>query len=379
MASRPNRIAMSKQPRPAVWLPAYRARSGADTFTEQLANGLIERGFRAEISWIPNRCEFAPWSVTKPQLPRWANIVHVNSWLNQRFVPGNIPVVATVHLCVHDPELRPYNSALQSMYHRFWIMPREQRLLQNVSRIVGVSEYTARQTKTCLNLNSVGTIHNGVDTTRFKPIVRSHPNAPFRLLYVGNWAQRKGVDLLPEIMKALGPDFELLFTESRSRTQSSTNMPANMHSVGRINDKDVLIKTYQQADALLFPTRLEGLPLCALEAQSCGLPVIATNGSSLPETVENGLTGILCEQDDIEAFANAARTLANDEVRWHRMREAARQRVEDRFTLDAMIDDYIALYRSALSSLTTSARQDSGSVQPSSSKSCNKLRIGKQP
>jgi len=349
---------MSEQIKPAVWLPAYRAGSGADTFTEQLTDGLVKRGLRAEISWIPKRSEYVPWSVTKPQVPRWANIVHVNSWLQQRFIPDNLPVVATVHLCTHDPALVPYNSTLQSMYHRFWIKPLEQKLLQNVYRIIGVSEYTTQQTKTCLNLESADTIRNGVDTTLFKPTTRNLPNVPFRLLYVGNWAQRKGVDLLPKIMRALGPGYELLFTESRNHARSRANTSGNMKSVGRINNKDAMIRTYQQADALLFPTRLEGLPLCALEAQSCGLPVIATNGSSLPEAVENGITGILCEQDNVEAFADAARTLANNTEHWHSMRKAARQRMENRFTLDAMIDSYIAVYRDALHSQVNNTGQD---------------------
>jgi glycosyltransferase involved in cell wall biosynthesis len=106
-----------------------------------------------------------------------------------------------------------------------------------------------------------------------------------------------------------------------------------------------MARIYQNADALLFPTRLEGLPLAALEAQACGLPVIATEGCSLPEVVEQGVTGILCPQDDVTAFADAAQRMAADPKLWHRMGKAARVRAEAHFNIETMIDRYLAVYR----------------------------------
>lgn len=90
---------------PAVWFPAVRAHSGADVFTERLAEGLRARGIRAEITWLPLRAEYAPWSVPVPKPPAWANIVHTNSWLHPRFLPPSFPVITTLHSCVHDPAL----------------------------------------------------------------------------------------------------------------------------------------------------------------------------------------------------------------------------------------------------------------------------------
>jgi len=339
-------MTMPEQINPAVWFPVIRADTGADVFTRRLANELNRRGLRSEICWLPHRSEYAPWSVATGKVPGWANIVHMNTWLHRKFSPEPLPVVATMHLCVHDPALEPYKGRLQSAYHRLWIKPVESRLLERADSIIGVSEYTTRQTQTCFGIQAVNTIHNGVDTKQFRPVDRSSPNRPFRLLYVGNWIARKGVDLLPSIMERLGNSHELLFTGDRGADRA--NLPANMKPIGRINSAEEMIRTYQQADALLFPTRLEGLPLSALEAQACGLPVIATNGSSLPEAVDDGITGILCEQDNVDAFTDAARKLANDTESWHGMRIAARQSMEDRFTLDAMIDKYISVYRNVL-------------------------------
>ena len=79
-----------------VWFPTVRTGTGAQKFTERLVAALQKRGIRAAITWLPHRAEFLPWTVAVPQPPDWARIVHVNSWLPARFIPGHLPVVATV-------------------------------------------------------------------------------------------------------------------------------------------------------------------------------------------------------------------------------------------------------------------------------------------
>lgn len=66
---------------PKIWFPAIRAGSGADVYTLRLSEALNKRGIRTEISWLPLRAEYAPWSVPAPEPPAWANVAHINSWL----------------------------------------------------------------------------------------------------------------------------------------------------------------------------------------------------------------------------------------------------------------------------------------------------------
>lgn len=329
---------------PAIWFPAIRAGSGADVFTERLCAELNKRGIRAEITWLPLRAEYAPWTVAKPKTPAWANIVHANSWLHPRFLPNGLPVVTTLHFCVHDPALAPYKRPAQRLYHAAWIRQVEATHLARAARIVAVSHYTAQAAKAAFGLEHIEVIHNGVHTMSFKPTTRQEPNRPFRLLYVGNWSDRKGVDLLAPIMHQLGNDFELAYTADRKGAHESYALPANSHCLGRLTGKE-LITAYQQADALLFPSRLEGLPLTVLEAQACGLPVIATRASSLPEVVDDGVTGFLCASDDVRTFAEAACRLADDSELWLTMKQVGRQRTENNYKLETMIDLYIDMYR----------------------------------
>jgi len=252
---------------PAVWFPAIRAHSGADVFTERLCAALNAQGIRAEITWLPLRAEYAPWSVAVPRAPDWATVVHANSWLHPRFLPRHLPVVTTLHSCVHDPALRPYKSAAKALYHAAWIRRVEAAHLRRADRVVAVSRYTADVARRVFGREDIEVIHNGIDTAVFTPVDRAEPNRPFRLLYVGNWDARKGVDLLAPILRALGPDFELHYTADRNGRHTRYALPPNARCLGRLSGPE-LVRAYQTADALLFPSRLEGLPLTVIEAMA---------------------------------------------------------------------------------------------------------------
>lgn len=337
-----------KTAEPAIWFPAVRCGTGADVFTETLAGQLKKRGIRTEITWLPHRAEYAPWTVPVPRPPDWANIVHVNTWLHPRFIPRHLAVVATLHHSIHHPALEPYKGWLRSAYHRYWIRRIERSTMQRADGVVAVSRFAADTARRAVLDRAMDVIHNGVDLQQFKPLPKRQSHRPFRLLYVGSWMARKGVDLLAPIMRELGAGFELRYTGGAAPDRHKSQMPANMHDIGRLKGEEAVARAMQDADALLFPSRSEGLPLSVLEAMSCGLPVIATRGSSLTEVVENGLTGILCAQDDVRAFSAAVRRLADQPKLAMVMGQAARTTSQHRFGIDVMVDAYLAAYRSCL-------------------------------
>lgn len=338
---------MSLSAAPAVWFLAVRAGTGADTFTETLAAELQRRGFRAEITWLPLRAEYAPWSVPIPRPPAWANIAHVNTWLSTRFLPAGLPVVATVHHCVHDPEYRQYKSLAQAIYHRVHIKQFERRILERADAVVAVSWFTAERTRAAFGPIDVRIITLGIDLDgAYRPPVERKANDPFRLLFAGTGSRRKGVDLLVPIMERLGPQFMLTVVGTSQIGQA--RLPKNIRIRGRLCTKDDLAAAYCDSDALLFPSRLEGFGLVAAEAMACGVPVIATRGSSLTEVIEDGVTGILCTQDDVGAFVAAARKLADDAGLAAAMSRSARQRAIDLFSAARMIDGYVNVYESCL-------------------------------
>jgi len=336
---------MSGQREPAVWLPTVRTGSGSEVFTERLVNQLCKRGLRAEITWLPLRAEFAPWTVAIPTPPVWANVAHVNTWLHSRFLPKDMPVIATLHHSIHHPDLKPYKGSLRSLYHERWVVPIERRTMRRADDVVAVSVFAAETARRTLLDRPIQVVCNGVDVEQFKPAARRSVHQPFRLLYVGKWAPLKGVDLLAPIMRELGNGFELLYTGGPAAEIDRAKQPSNMRDLARLRGTAAVVQAMQDADAFLFPSRTEGFPLVAIEAMACGLPVIATHGSSLAEAVEDWASGILCMQDDVEAFAEAARRLVNDRELCERMAVAARQRAVEQFSIERMVDAYVRIYR----------------------------------
>jgi L-malate glycosyltransferase len=101
------------------------------------------------------------------------------------------------------------------------------------------------------------------------------------------------------------------------------------------------------ADVFLLPSESESFGVAALEAMSCGVPVVASAVGGLPEVVEHGVSGMLAPVGDIEAMASHALALG-DAARWAAFSLAARARAVERFARAPAIDRYESLYRRLL-------------------------------
>jgi GalNAc-alpha-(1->4)-GalNAc-alpha-(1->3)-diNAcBac-PP-undecaprenol alpha-1,4-N-acetyl-D-galactosaminyltransferase len=87
---------------------------------------------------------------------------------------------------------------------------------------------------------------------------------------------------------------------------------------------------YRTARIFALPSRVEGMPNALLEAMSCGLPVVVSDGAPGPlELVEDGVTGLVVPVNDAAALAAALRRLAADESLRKRLGEAARERISE--------------------------------------------------
>lgn len=328
-----------------VWFPAVRTNTGTDVFTERLVKGLNKLGIKADITWLPLRAEYAPWTVHAPVPPRWATIVHVNTWLHPRFIPKNLPVVATIHHAVHHPDALSYKGWLRAAYHSYWIASIERHVMKRANKVIAVSEFVAETTKQALLDVPIEVIYNGVDTNVFKPGARIRkPNEAFRLLYVGSWMARKGVDLLAPIMHELGDEFELYYTGGITSEKDKAKMPSNMYDIGYLDGDAAIVHAMQNADALLFPTRSEGFSLVALEAMACGLPVFSAEGSSVSEVIEHEKSGYLCQKDNIADFVQAIHQIATADSLRRRISIGAQLSIENNFSENLMLRAYTLQY-----------------------------------
>lgn len=335
----------------SVWLPAVRALSGADVFTERLARALRARGHTVTVTWIPRWQEVAPFAMRlKP--PTGAQIIHANTWNAFAFSGHGIPVVATCHLCVHDPMLMPYKSTAQKAYHRLLIREFERRSIHRASAVTAVSAYTAQRLRAIYSAAVPKVVYNWIDfdvfpsseIPFFEPGVR-----PFKLLYVGSRSSRKGWDLLPGLMERLGEGYELHYAASLRGGADGAKLPSNMISVPKVEDDRRMAAIYQHADAVVVPSRLEGFGYSVAEAMACGRPVVAFGNSSITEVLgPDNACGIVVPTDDLDAMEVACRRLAADRSTRTYMGRNAANRCRTRFSEGAAVKAYEQIYQECL-------------------------------
>ena len=256
-------------------------------------------------------------------------------------------MILTFHGYSLDAALRPYNTFLQNMHYQTdlrWFVSRGMRL---ASKITCVSRFTADLVKMDMQYEKpLRVIYNGIDEQRFHP-AKLRDNKYFDVLFSGNLIRKKGGDLLPKILKKLDKNIRIFYT-SGLRTRNLLPDDPRLVPIGRVPYLE-MHSVYQKMNALLFPTVREGCPLVALEAMACGIPVVASNTSSLPEIMKDQKSGFLCEIGDVECFANALNHMANSPALCREMGQYNRNRIEADFTYQRMVNEYKDLFEETLS------------------------------
>lgn len=98
----------------------------------------------------------------------------------------------------------------------------------------------------------------------------------------------------------------------------------------------------------VLPSRYEGMPNALLEAMAQGLPAVATAVGGVAEIMTDGETGVIVPPEDPQALARAIAELLSDDERARRLGQAARARIQERFTVAAHVDSVLAVYRDVL-------------------------------
>lgn len=252
------------------------------------------------------------------------------------------PLVVTVHGYVVDNFLSPYSSWLQNLHSQTDLRWLYRQAVKRAELITTVSEFTANLLREDLGVSKpIQVIYNGVDEQSFRPQPRV-VDKEIKVLFSGNLTRRKGAHWLLPIIQRLDERVVIYYTSGLRETSALVAHP-RLRPLGQIPHKK-MPEIYQSMDILLFPTVREGFGLAAVEAMACGLPVVATDSSALPEVVTNGQGGFLCPLGDVDAFAQAVQALADDAGLRQSMGEFNRAEVEARFTLARMVTEYAAAF-----------------------------------
>jgi glycosyltransferase involved in cell wall biosynthesis len=218
-------------------------------------------------------------------------------------------------------------------------LPEHQPVFDTFSSVPVVSISNA-QRRPLPQANWVRTVHHGLPEKLLAP----KPVKPSYFAFLGRIAPEKGIDRAIRIAEHCGVPLKVAAkVDNADRDYYDEKIKPMMQSakvefIGEINDK-AKSGFLSGAIALLVPIDWpEPFGLVMIEAMACGTPVIAFNRGSVPEIIEDGLTGFVVE--DINGAIGAVDRLG------HLSREKIRRRFEERFTARRMAQDYLAAYRS---------------------------------
>lgn len=189
-------------------------------------------------------------------------------------------------------------------------------------------------------LEYLATTYNGVDPSQF-PFSATPGNY---LLFLGRFHPEKGTHRAIAVAKRAGIPLKIAAIaqdEAYFRDEVAPHVDGERVVYLGAVDKPQRNELLAGALALVhLTTRPERFGMTMIEAMVCGTPVLGARMGSIPEIVVDGVTGFLCD-DDAEAVEAVPRLASLD-------RQACRRRVESEFTVDRMIDRYVAAYRIAL-------------------------------
>ena len=346
------------------FVDSIRSWGGAEVWVLETAAALRERGFQVDIvaqpgselhrracragipvAAIPIRFDAAPWTLAKlvhhfhrtGTTAIWANLTKD---LKAASFAGRLAGVRTI-LASRESDFPLKNK----LYYRWYFNNLATGLLVN-------SEATLRTVLASapwLRPDRIHLLYKGIDTDRFQPATA--PPADPVVGFVGQLIERKGLrDLMRAwtmIDRADRPDRPLLrlagegpLREEILAWRGTLARPADVELVGFVEE----VETFHQGlSMLLMPSLSEGFGLAAAEASACGVPVIASKTSSLPEIVVHERTGLLTPPRAPARLAEAVLRLLDDPDLGRRLGRAGRTRIVTIFSRNRTLQRLLEL------------------------------------
>ena len=197
-------------------------------------------------------------------------------------------------------------------------------------------------------------IWGGVDPTKFSPDAVERRTG--RVLFVGRLLPHKGVDTLIRALPA-GMALDIVGHASNDRYLADLRRLAEGRLVTfhhRFDDA-ALVRAYRSALCIVLPSVYDDmygahtdvpelLGQTLLEGMACSTPAIGTRVASIPEIVDDGVSGFLVPPNDPTALSAALRCLADNPARARQMGDAARRSVVERFSWSAVVSRCLDAY-----------------------------------
>jgi len=275
---------------------------------------------------IGSRCSFLPGSIWFQTEARRA-ILEDNLdifWGTQHTLPLSLPSKVAKVLTIHDLVWRLYPRTMTLKNYCNYRLFAE-RSIQQANRVISDSESTARDLQRILNVpeSKIEVIHLGVGPA-YKPhdpraaaeyLASKYGVSKDYVLTVGKMTPRKNLSVLVEAMKILRDrgehSLQLLVAGAKGWKTAKVFKSverfglteSDIRFLGFVPEEDLPV-LYSGACIFLFPSLYEGFGLPLVEAMACGVPIVASNTSSIPEVVQDAALLVLPNrpQDFAEAI-----------------------------------------------------------------------------
>jgi len=213
-----------------------------------------------------------------------------------------------------------------------------------------ISEYAAQGIPR--GHRNTGVIYGGVDLKRFP--AREELRHDGSVMYLGRILPHKGIhtliDGLPAdcLLRIVGPVGDTGYLESLVRRAQGKRVEF-LHGLA---DAEVA-ERLRRAAVLVHPTPVDAegaaganelLGLAVLEAMASNCPVVVTAAASLPELVEDGVSGRIVPPNDADAIRRAVREIMGDRDLWTRLALEGRRRVEQQFAWSGVVEHCLRAY-----------------------------------
>jgi|GEM_PF-359053 len=229
-----------------------------------------------------------------------------------------------------------------------------------------LTEYQESNTKIHL-------IHNGVSTTYFNADsavndsvtsveLETATRGKFVISFMGRFSEEKCPESFVEIANRLQGDRDLHFVmaghgalyEKVAGLIRRYGIAHNISLPGFMDAKTCLALS----NVLVLPSQIDGRPNVVLESLSMGVPVIASAVGGLPQIIENGRNGFLCQSGDIADFVNRIKEMVDDRTLYLNMKQNARAYAISDLDISVMQRKYLDTFQHLLSSNPAPAKPD---------------------
>lgn len=224
-------------------------------------------------------------------------------------------------------------------------------VLRRADRLIALDQETARFLREQVAGDSVRYLPNFVRIEEFGAPPRRDERASTRveILFVGWLVAEKGVVELLEAFSSL-PRARLTLAGPAdpaflARLEPQTRALGDALRVLPSQPKPEIRRLYEEADVFVLPTWREGFPNVVLEAMAAGLPIVATPVGAIPDAVRDGREGLLVPPREPAALGTALRRLVEDRELRLALGRHARERVEECFSMPAVVGALVNIYR----------------------------------